>query len=1013
MRSRPSPISLQLLLITLLGLPAVTALLRWSAVPCTHDGHLHYHRVAAIGAAWQEGLWFSRWLPDLAFGYGYPFFLYREPLPLYLTYFLHLAGLPLPAASNLFYILTLLAGGWFTYLWLREVWGDPAGVVGAMAYMLAPYPLIDALIRGNQPESLAIPLFPLLLWAGRRFMTNGQRAHFFIASLGLAGLALSHNISLFIFAPLFGLYLGLIGWLHRPEGWLWRWLAVVILAAGLAAFYVGPAVLEMDQVTLSQSTSTRNNDFRFNFASLAEILAPPRPEDPTLLNPPLPFRLGWVVTGLAAIGLGRAWRGRRQLSREQKALTLFMVGCGIVFLFMALAVSRPVWERLPLIDFVQFPWRFVGRAALPMAWLAGLAVYHLSWTVGKWQAGPMAVGLALIGLSLEAMPNLYPAYCAEEGYPTILTVHQYEHETGLVGVDPEGSYFPKTVEQRPAGSPLEADYQANRPPQRFDQTVLPAGATLLEAHYAPNQATIRLDSPAGFTARYLTFAFPGWTATIDGQNVPITPSQPEGLITFPVPAGSHTLKIGWHSTPLRTLLTAISLVSLPGLAVVAWQLKGKNRLPIVPLTPLSWPYFLLAIFLLAMKLTSDRLENPLRYPAGPTIQTPSALIAAELELVGYNLSRKVVPAGQTFDVNLAWQAVAAPAGQYQSNLWLADDAGQLWSDPNSQRPRLYEEMPPMLSWQAGQWGWDSREIAVLSGTPPGRYDLVLTFFRLDDLRPLTLHGQNGLVYGATAVIGQVEVIRPDTSPTFQPQFALQQQLDGLRLIGYNQDRASAAPGDPLLLTLFWQKMADGGPESYPLELRDGSGRVSQSWTIPPSRPDYPPQHWLVGESVRGQHLLRLAANLSSGRYQLWLAGRPLGLITVQAPVRLFTPPAGITPLPTSFGNQIKLVGYTLSEAENTVSITLVWQAQQEMDISYRVFVHLVNPAGQIMAQADGEPVSWSRPTTGWMVGEYVLDSYQLSRPEGNNLSLRLGLYDPDTGQRLAPAGNDFVTIPLP
>ena len=37
-----------------------------------------------------------------------------------------------------------------------------------------------------------------------------------------------------------------------------------------------------------------------------------------------------------------------------------------VYLFMALPISLPLWENLPLIDFVQFPWRFIGRAALPI-----------------------------------------------------------------------------------------------------------------------------------------------------------------------------------------------------------------------------------------------------------------------------------------------------------------------------------------------------------------------------------------------------------------------------------------------------------------------------------------------------------------------------------------------------------------------------------------------------------------------------------------------------------------------
>lgn len=58
----------------------------------------------------------------------------------------------------------------------------------------------------------------------------------------------------------------------------------------------------MDEVTLERSTTTRNNDWRFNFATAGEILAPVAPEDPTLVNPPLRLRLGWAPALLAALG---------------------------------------------------------------------------------------------------------------------------------------------------------------------------------------------------------------------------------------------------------------------------------------------------------------------------------------------------------------------------------------------------------------------------------------------------------------------------------------------------------------------------------------------------------------------------------------------------------------------------------------------------------------------------------------------------------------------------------------
>ncbi|VAW31741.1 hypothetical protein MNBD_CHLOROFLEXI01-2178, partial [hydrothermal vent metagenome] len=345
-----------MLLLTLWSIPLISPLLRWTAVPCTHDGHLHYHRVAAMRHAWENGLYFSRWMPDLAFGYGYPFFVYREPLPLYAVLWPHLLGLPLPAATNLFYILTILACGWFMFLWARDILGNWGGLVAGMAYMTAPYVLVDALIRGNSPESAALPLFPLLLWASRRWLLDGGAKWFGTAVFGLIILAFSHNISLLIFTPTLLVYLLALAWQHKLA---WRlWLArlglLFGLGLGVTIFYTGGALLELNSVTLEQSTNTRNNDFRFNFTTPAEILAPVAPEDPSLLNPPLPFRLGWVVLGLATVGVGftiydlrftidRQDRNRQSSIKNRKLHVWLMLIATAVFLFISLPASKFIW----------------------------------------------------------------------------------------------------------------------------------------------------------------------------------------------------------------------------------------------------------------------------------------------------------------------------------------------------------------------------------------------------------------------------------------------------------------------------------------------------------------------------------------------------------------------------------------------------------------------------------------------------------------------------------------------
>jgi len=68
---------------------------------------------------------------------------------------------------------------------------------------------------------------------------------------------------------------------------------------------------------------------------------------------------------------------------ERRGHIYFMALTAIILLFMTLDFSLPFWEQLPLIRFVQFPWRFVGRAALPIAILAGAFILFRAFQTWK------------------------------------------------------------------------------------------------------------------------------------------------------------------------------------------------------------------------------------------------------------------------------------------------------------------------------------------------------------------------------------------------------------------------------------------------------------------------------------------------------------------------------------------------------------------------------------------------------------------------------------------------------
>ena len=85
---------------------------------------------------------------------------------------------------------------------------------------------------------------------------------------------------------------------------------------------------------------------------------------------------------------------------------------------------------------------------------------------------------------------------------------------------------------------------------------------------------------------------------------------------------------------------------------------------------------------------------------------------------------------------------------------------------------------------------------------------------------------------------------------------------------------------------------------------------------------------------------------------------------------------------------------------------------------YKVFVHVVDASGAVLAQQDGEPVGGFTPTTRWLPGEIVVDAHEVRLPAGlapGSYTVLAGMYDFQTMRNLeardeagsAYAGGEF------
>ena len=135
----------------------------------------------------------------------------------------------------------------------------------------------------------------------------------------------------------------------------------------------------------------------------------------------------------------------------------------------------------------------------------------------------------------------------------------------------------------------------------------------------------------------------------------------------------------------------------------------------------------------------------------------------------------------------------------------------------------------------------------------------------------------------------------------------------------------------------------------------------------PAIDDTQPQEMVTRLAGLGQLTVRSGAN-----------GRPLlRVVTVR-------PGVAETPALATIGTAVDLVtaaaAVTGAPPNRTVNVRLVWRARAAVPGNFTVFVHIRDQSGQTIAQKDGPPGGGTLPTTGWRVGDTVVDDYRIVVP---------------------------------
>ncbi len=213
-----------------------------------------------------------------------------------------------------------------------------------------------------------------------------------------------------------------------------------------------------------------------------------------------------------------------------------------------------------------------------------------------------------------------------------------------------------------------------------------------------------------------------------------------------------------------------------------------------------------------------------------------------------------------------------------------------------------------------------------------------------------------------------------------------------------------APGRTARVALTWR--ADGSLENFlvQLGLYDPEARLVAQIAEAPVRGLYPASRWQPGEYIDDVHNLLIPPGAPPGAYQLKMqtldantkepTGTEIALATlnVTRAINLTRDQVFVQhPLDLALDPRIDLWGVggldDAHRAGETIGVSLVWHARQDVGADVTARFALIDPAGAAVAEWQRAPISFY-PTRGWRKGEILKAYYDLRLPD----NLRQGEY---------------------
>lgn len=514
----------------------------------------------AVMTQFSQGIAYPRWLPDVNFGLGGANLFFYPPLIYYVGFIFNVLSFGLlPVTTILVFVAStfLLASGLSCYLWLRKICIPRAALIGACVYMFAPYhSWIDLYDRNNMAEQGAYALLPLMFYFFHNYSIRNRYS--------FVGIAFTYSLLIFMHlptvvftTPFFLLYCALCECSHFKER---HFLSLasqaiysiffsclpLIIGAGIASIYLYPALSLLDTVRSHVLWGNSFYDYHLWFLW-------PRNQCPGQYGAScsLMFFISLLQLFIPAVVLILSLQAQI-FSSHKHFCVLFILY--IFCLFLMLPASSFIWELLPPLQKIQFPFRLMLLGDFLFASLLALALDPIRLDIKDKMR--MVTILSLCAVSYISMT----AYAAQYAYnswvpPQEFFKHRIENKILT------GEHFPKNPEFT---LPIEKFTELTKIPL-FAVSSGQASVSLISK--MPRKIVLSYNSQTPSQIVIGQFRFRGWQAflyTEDGtkKDIPVKAAPPLGMVILDVPSGQYRVSLEMPWMLEEKIGMIISLVSI-------------------------------------------------------------------------------------------------------------------------------------------------------------------------------------------------------------------------------------------------------------------------------------------------------------------------------------------------------------------------------------------------------------------------------------------------------------------